>query len=85
MEKKFKMNNLILAYIEQYEVITADGNSGFEIAEKIYSELINNGNLPVELEIPGDVADILLIDYEYELSEEKIFTSISNDITFHLP
>ena len=85
MERKCKANKIILAYLEQYEDIMADGKGGLEIAEKIYSELINDDYLPVDLKIAEDVADILLIDYEYEFSEEKILISVSNDITFHFP
>ncbi|GEM_PF-4178190 len=82
MKRVRKANKIILAYLEQYEVITADGKDGLEIAERVYSELINDCYLPVELATEWEVEDILLIDYKYEFSEERSLFLISNDIKF---
>jgi len=82
MEREYKKDKILLAYLEQYEDIRANGKNAFEIADRIYSELINDGYLPIELAIAGEVADILLIDYKYELCEERSLISISNDISF---
>lgn len=80
------MNNNILALIEQYEVAYKQGFFTSNIVDKvelecaIYGELIMAGFIPRDLLDENAVADILLIDFEYEFTEEEVLLYLVHEI-----
>lgn len=80
------MNNNILALIEQYEVAFKEElleqllEDSFCLVHYIYGELLNDGFMPSELKDTDKVADILLIDYMYEFSDEETLIDLAQEI-----
>jgi hypothetical protein len=71
-----KLNSLI----EQFELLCLIEDSMDELSHKIYGELIEDGCLPSELLDDNIVADMLLVDYEYEFTSQETLERLVDEI-----